>query len=296
MNKHILLLLIVIGVYLFYTCIYSKLFDSYQYVIVDTHGSLARIYHNKIKEFEKKMQTWYPLGNDQFKISHGNNYYTFFNRIGDPQMIVVTDNQNIIATGCAVLRKNPNDQWTWYLCDLKVNKSYRNQWIPYKILKNAYHLSNITNKAYGITMNDSSGSNKVVSLINKIPLVKFKVAGILYIYQVNANTMRSVQPLLEQYYLTVSYVSILGIKDLILESTGEPLKLLHVNYDIYGRSKYGNYTTTIIDNYEYMFCLFQNHPIKKILDNNNIVTNITATIIQSNMDDYQWDFIQTHEI
>src|SRR4051812_20982602 len=93
---------------------------SYNIIIIDETSACGK--HNQLlKEFEKKMSHYYPLGNDEFRIDHGKEYCNFFRRIGTMHMAILKDGGKIYGTGCAILRNinKCNVRKCWYICDLK---------------------------------------------------------------------------------------------------------------------------------------------------------------------------------
>jgi hypothetical protein len=264
-------------------------------------------YNTKLKKFEAKMSNYYPLnGQEEFKIDHGTIYSKFFDRMGDLCLNICLDkSNNIIATGAGILR-NINKQKVWYLCDLKIDKIYRGQWIPFKMLINSLFLVNLSNKAYGISMNDSTKNNKIVRLTDRIktPVGGFNYAGNLLIYSVDSTVMITAKIIIEANKGKIFYVSLKGTKDLLLKSNNKAMDLYHVNllknvnninYLKHEVSfDHGNKTQKV-----FMFCFHEKDPIIKILTANNIKTDITASIIHHNMDELtpiDWDFVQTSEI
>ena len=74
-------------------------------MIILDNNKLKKKYHYGIKEFEKKLSNWYPLGDDFFRIDHGKNYYKFFERLGDMNFgVCLTDENKVIGTACAIKR------------------------------------------------------------------------------------------------------------------------------------------------------------------------------------------------
>ncbi len=271
--------------------------------ILITKNKIAN-YNDKLKKFEKKMSNFYKLNEKEyFRLDHGLIYSKFFDRMGKLYMNICFNNKKeIIATGSGILR-NINNEKIWYICDLKIDKQYRGKWIPFKMLMNSLHLSKYSKKAYGITMNEPS--NKVLKLAKNIKTSfgQFQSAGNLLIYLVDSKIMHIANEIISKHKGPLFYISLRGIKDIILKSTDKPIELYHVNlFKNRNNAQYENYQIyhDIIDNgiSKYMFCFHENDPINDILKNNNITTDITANILQHNMDlkPTEWDFIQTSEI
>jgi hypothetical protein len=264
--------------------------------IVELNDSNRSELNSKLKIFEKKLSHNYPLGDDSFNITHGDNYYAFFERLGIIHMNVLIDNNEIVGSGCGILRnikyKNDKIYPTFYLCDLKIDPKYRGKHMPFKMLLSAKQKLNISDRIYGITMNKNNDEeNKVVRLSKKIPLLNFKSGGKLMIYSIDYDILLKIRYIIERHRGKISFLSLLNVKDLILKSTGSPLPLLHIQWDTNN-----NDTIEPISGYTYMFCCPINDPLYIELTNNNIIINTTAEIIHYNMDDSDWKFILTSDI
>lgn len=265
--------------------------------IVELNNNNKSELNSKLKKFEEKLSHDYPLGYDYFKITHGENYYAFFERLGVIHMNLLIDNNEIVGSGSGILRniKYKNDKIlpTFYLCDLKIDPKYRGKHIPFQMLLSAKQKLNISNRIYGITMNKNDNKeNKVVKLSKKIPLLNFKSGGKLMIYSIDYDTLLKIKPIIEHHRGNISFLSLLNIKDLILKSTGSPLPLLHIQW----QSNDINNIIEPIPGYTYMFCCHIDDPLYIDLINHNIITNTTAEIIHHNMDDVDWKFILTSDI
>jgi len=251
-----------------------------------------------IQKFEKEMEQYYPMGNDYFKISHGSNYYAFFKRIGEINVRLCKEykTNNIIATGIGVLRSDvPNYSKCWYICDLKVLEKYRNNKIPRSMLLSTLIPSIIkSNSCYGISMNNGK-NNRIFNLSKKMPFLNFKNGGNLLIYSLTYHQILDCDALFKKYRGNYNFISLYGIKDLILKSTNQPIKLLHMNFKKNKKNDKIYYTP--VKNYTHMLCLHEYYDSELIhkMAKNNIKTNVTATIIYYNMIS-NWKFIQTDEI
>ncbi len=105
-------------------------------------------------EFEG--QFTYPLGaNDSFSISHGPEYLTFFQAIGDAVVLVIEDEGRVLGTLAAVIRSlrlpNGQVQKVAYLADLKLVREVRFQLRRYLLAMNEY-LTVPSNCGYAVVM------------------------------------------------------------------------------------------------------------------------------------------------
>ena len=76
-------------------------------------------------EFERQFS--YPLGgNDSFSISHGPDYVTFFQAIGDATVLVIEEEGRVLGTLAAVVRRLRALQGEWrraaYLAEVRRNR------------------------------------------------------------------------------------------------------------------------------------------------------------------------------
>ena len=288
----VIVLLILIGIIIY--IIYQQ--NLIPGNIIELNDNNKQMLNSKLKDFEIKLRHDYPLGDDYFNITHGDNYYAFFERIGKIHMNLLIDNDEIVGSGCGVLRdvkyNNNKILATWYLCDLKIDPKYRGKHLPFKMLLSAKQKLNISDKIYGITMNKNNDENKVVKLSKKIPLLDFKSGCRLMIYSIDYHTLLKIKYIIEKHRGPISFLSLLNIKDLILKSTKAPLPLLHIQWD----TKNINNIIEPISGYTYMFCCPMNDPLYIELTKNNITTNSSAEVIQHNMDDVDWKFILTSDI
>lgn len=271
-------------------------------------------YNAELKDFEKRMQTYYPIGSDYFSINHGDNYYDFFRRQSDyVKVYAYFDKGKIISTCCGILKTiergglEKESRWlssdsdkVWYICDLKVDPIYRGQYLPFRMFLSSF-IPNyfFSNKCYGITMND--GKHKVERLSKHMKLLNFKNAGNLNIYKVSYQQILWLEPLLEEYIGKIYYVSLDGVKDLTLNDTSSSkMKILHVSRK---KSEASGFVSVIgqgydrpIFGYDIMFSCHEDDKLRYALDKVNITTDISASIIHANMDAYDWSLIETHEI
>src|SRR5690349_2320433 len=92
------------------------------------------LYRDRIVRLESEAR--YPLGADFFGIDHGEDYFAFFDRLGDVHYYAAVDGDRVAAVATGIVRRVP--QKTWYLCDLKVTPDYRKRHIPLRMLKSAF--------------------------------------------------------------------------------------------------------------------------------------------------------------
>ena len=255
------------------------------------------VFQDRIANLEKS--TSYPLGDDRFESDHGNDYFAFFTRLGKLYYYVVLEGEEVIAVAAAILRQiqstgNEKSKRVWYLCDLKVRPESREQHIPFKMFVSAapkHYL--LCSRGYAISMDTGvSRKNRVALMMTRFPLVPISTATKLGVISLDYERMKSVEPILRKYLGSVSYLSLEGKKDIILESTQSRMPLLHVQF---GHCAQQGYPEPIYG-YTHMFCSPIDDPLLNALSYQEIYPSATATVIHHRMENWDWRFILTSDI
>jgi hypothetical protein len=188
------------------------------------HGRELEGNHAELQEFERRLETWYPLGSEEFRISHGADYSAFFRRLGQPYCVVAYVNKKLIMTCFVVLRECENGQKAWYVGDLKVDPKYRNAgllaWI---YAQHANFFLSKCNAGFGVSMvsTDGSKSDKISRIAHLLGCNTETLCIYLVTGEVFDKLTRTGQ------LLCRGLVSLCNQKDLILRSSGKPLELWH---------------------------------------------------------------------
>jgi hypothetical protein len=238
--------------------------------------------------------TTYPYGQDRFRLDHGDDYFAFFDRLGDVLYAVALDGDEVVSVGCGVLRTIPSGAGStqaWYVCDLKVRPDHRGRHIPLRFLAalapDAYLRCG---RGYAISMDPPSGENRVVRLIERFALMPVRRAARLSLYTLDAEAMRSLAPVLERRFGPIGYLSLAGIKDVVLESTKTPMPLWHVQHGPLGRPQ----TTEPEPGGLHMFCVADGDPIEPEL--RGLDASARASVVAHRLGDTRFDFVLTSDI
>lgn len=241
----------------------------------------------------------YPFGEDRFRLDHGADYYAFFDRLGEVSAHVFLDGEDIVGMGVAVLRDVPfrrgeRARRTWYLCDAKVHPERRGQKLAYRAAGQRFLRHYLrAQRAYGITMNPGDGSdNGVVRHAMRYRLAPFHLGGVLGIYSLDADAMRRLAPLLTAHRGPLEYLSLEGKKDLIMQSSGTRLPLLHVQFGPCAERGHA----APMEGHTHMFCALEGDALAGALAAEGVDPSASATILAHRMQDCDWQFVLTSDI
>ena len=252
----------------------------------------SHTYEQALKEFESNFS--YPLGEDRFQISHGESYFNFFQRMGDWQMEALEIDGKICATGVGVYRENFNEN-CWYLADLKVLQSFQGRGLPVLMMKKSY-LSFIKkcNKFYAISMNDKNRKNRIGRILSAIEGIDFHQEEELLFYTFNHRQYCQLKDNIEGVLGEITLVSLSGVKDIILKSTGAPMPLVHIHHgNSYVEEKV---KCNASEGHQYMICGTSNGMVSKICKTQSILPMASASVYQSCYPEIELDSLLTCDI
>jgi hypothetical protein len=178
-------------------------------------------YSQKLQMFES--QFVYPLGDTMFRIVHGrgngDDYFSFFERLGTPSVMVMEDNDQVVGVLVAILR-DIQGQSIWYLCDFKIAAAYRGKKL-YRQWMRKYFLSHYWKSGSFYGINTSPKENNWFLRHTKHIFRMFNVgAEDRYLHQ--TDLMSYLQAPLEGY----SLYSTEGKKDIVVK--GVPMPVYHL--------------------------------------------------------------------
>ena len=238
----------------------------------------------------------YPLGMDNFSISHGADYFTFFKRLGEMYYFLLLDTGKPVCVMAAVLRTiNEKNDKAWYICDIKVAPDHQGKGLPAKLLTKIYPIYiKKCSRVYAVVMNSKDNEiSRSIKIYNRLPfLKKLKIGATLELYSLSKESLKLIYPILEKTKGGISYLSLKGIKDLVLESTGKAMSILHCQHGWMTKKVFENPK----NNTQHMFCTPKGDELSKKLNEMKVETTATASVIQIGMDDWDWSFILTSDI
>lgn len=176
----------------------------------------------------------YPLGNDSFEIDHGADPFAFVDRLGEAHSFVLRREEVVVGTATAVLRRIPvADELTqaWYLCDYKIAACARGG-IGARLLLGALadHARALCPRGYAVSMDPSDSSNRLVALARRFFGREAQLGPTLAFVTFDSDAWRRSYARLTRELGQVALLSLRGVKDIVLASTGQPMPLLHVQH------------------------------------------------------------------
>lgn len=273
---------------------------------------LLRITRAELPRYQAELEALehesvYPLGDDAFRISHGADYFAFFERLGRVEYFAMQDPTppgggapRIAGVGCVILR--PEEDGVpprWYASDVKVHPDYRGQHVVVKMLYRGFlPLYARCRRGYAIAMDPADGrvppavrSMQHYAFLPKFGTDHFRLA----LFSVDAARMEELLPLVAKVRpdRRARFVSTAGIKDLVLESTKKHYPLLHLTFS--DRPAPRVYAEPQAD-HVHMWCLPTTHALVAELEARGVRPSATATVIKHRLPTLDGTKIDTSEI
>lgn len=234
----------------------------------------------------------YPLGDDHFRIDHGCDYFAFFKRLGSPIPVVASLDGELIGAFTAVLR-HIGDYEFWYLCDLKVVRRHAHLGTAPKLFEAwASRFLTPEQPVFGVSMDQAPDSNRLVrSLRRRRGPIAFE-AQPLCLFSLSHEQWLRAADAVERILGPVQWFDPNGVKDIVLESTGRPMPLLHGQH---GPLAHANRDDPRAGS-THMFCLPTNDALVGQLRGLGLDPNATATVLHHNCEHMDWRHLLTSDI
>ncbi len=239
----------------------------------------------------------YPLGADRFEIDHGDDPFRFFRRLGEARTFAAYERGRLAGVLTSVLRSIPTRHGgrrpAHYLCDLKAAPGRRGTRVL-RPLVDAFEAHTPPDApAYGISMNAADGSNRLVRLAPRL-FDGVRAAAELRLHSLDAADAARAAPLLaDRHGRPPTWASLAGVKDIVLESTGRPMPLVHAQV---GPLAAAGGSPEPVDGAVHMFCHVAGDPLEARLRAEGLVPSAGATVLARGLDDVTFDFVLTSDI
>lgn len=237
----------------------------------------------------------YPLGRDAFRISHGRNYFAFFERMGRVAYYAMAEGGTLAAVGCGILRDDSPRRW--YVSDVKVHPRFRGRHLMVSMIYRAFWQNYLRcPRGYAVAMDPPDGRTPpALRSFSHFRWLPASTLGFfrLDLYSADDAGARRALPLIARGLGTPRFLSLLGVKDLILESTRAPLPLLHLSFS--SRPAPREFAEPQ-PGHTHMWCVPREDPRTAILRAAGFVPTATATVIYHRLGDFDGTAIETAEI
>lgn len=220
--------------------------------------------------------------------------------MGDVHYYALADEGRLVAVACGVLRSGGGAPRRWYACDMKVHPDYRGRHLPVALFRRAIPLNYLRCPCgYAIAMNPSDG--RVPPAVRSFAHFKWLPMWMidlwpLDIYSADDDGMRLALPLLREAAPERGephFVSLRGVKDLVLESTKASLALLHVRF---GPPRDERWFPDPQPGHTHMWCVPRGEPLAARLEAAGVTPTASATVGAHRLSRAQLRMIDTSEI
>lgn len=227
----------------------------------------------------------YPLGTDFFHIDHGADYFAFFARLAARDAprplrawIARDDRGELVGTITAVERTLPSGRRALYVGDLKVAATSAGRHVGLR-LSRAFAAATIAQgaQAYAVSMDPADGENRVVSMLTREGVVA--AVARLEVFSLDAAAARRATDVLRAFDARLVWSSLAGIKDIVLDSTRQPLALLHAQYGPHGTFVGDAVVDEPRDGSTHMFCALANGDLARRARASGLEPLATATLL-----------------
>lgn len=239
--------------------------------------------HGALAAFEATFT--YPLGHDRFRIDHGNDYLAFFRGLGEPRAFVALRGRAVVGVLVAVRRQLPEP--VWYLCDFKAARDAPGAGRAL-FARFEDEARGGTARCYGVSMDPRVGPNRF-----REAALRRRGAGVvagprLAVWSLDEAAWCAVEPAVRRTLGPLAWYDPTGTKDLVLASTGAPMRLLHVQHGPLARPGAAGPRPGFI----HMMCLPEHHPLVPAMPD----PGAWGSILHRAMDDADWSVLLTSDI
>ncbi|CAM3004224.1 Uncharacterised protein [Legionella steigerwaltii] len=265
--------------------------------LVRLTSETKNLYLEQILDLEREVT--YPYGESFFKIDHGEDYFAFFERLGTLYYYVLVDKDRVAGVVATVLINPPSHiglKKIWYYCDLKIHPDYRGRRLPIKMAYQIY-LRNVLTcwNGFGISMNPASGSrqNRIKKLSKWLRWIPVRDTQ-LSLFSLDHAAMQKACPILERHRGEIRFLSLEGIKDLILTHDQSRIPVLHAQFGELGETTGSEREPQ--EGHIHMFCAPSEDPLVDELKQIQLVPSSTITLLNHGKKLQDWDWILTSDL
>lgn len=240
----------------------------------------------------------YPLGTDSFRVSHGQNYFAFFERMGEVAYYGLEDAGQLVAVGCGILRPaEVGRKRCWYVSDVKVHPQFRGRHLMVHLFARAFFQNYVRcPRGYAVAMDAADG--RMPPSLRSIQHFRWLSATAtgyvrLNIYSADEEAMSRLWPVVTAGRAQARLVSLRGVKDLVLQSSKQPLPLLHLSFS--ARPAPVSFEAPQPGSM-HMWCAPQESALAQALSRLQVLPTATATVLHHRLPGFDGSALETAEI
>lgn len=180
-----------------------------------------------------------PWGGDLLRIETGPDPFAAFDRLGELLYGVIDEGGSPVAAAGAVLRTlplgdpaNPRS-WVeaWQVVDLKVRPDRRNTGLPLRLLTSALpKVLGRARKGFALAVTGPGQRSPALDSLPRLPFLSIRTGPVLDLFAVPPERFAEVRPALERARGKVGYLSLAGRRDLVSDTTGAALPIVHAQW------------------------------------------------------------------
>lgn len=254
------------------------------------------LYRSRIVSIEGDVT--YPLGSDRFTIDHGDDYFAFFRRLGEVHYFVACDGDDVLGVMAAVERTigwGGSSHSCLYLCDLKRRPGAGATVVLASLARRfEQHIGDRIRDGYGVSMNAADGQNRLVRILTRRD-PELRCAARLNLFSLDAEQALRASPVIARHRGEAPrWLSLAGKKDIVLQSSGTAMALLHAQF-----GPCGSHEATLpdpVDGAVHMLCAPEGGPLCAELVEMGARPSASADVIARGMDGASFDFVLTSDI
>jgi len=225
----------------------------------------------------------YPIGDDFFSIDAGPDPFAFFDRLGRAVFDLVLLEGRVVGMSVRVLRRRPRR--CWYLCGLKVHPEHRGQRLTARLARRVFLPAYLRcGRGYAVSMDTPGATENRIHRLSRRVLPVGLGAERLVLHSLDADAMRALEPEIRAHRGELGYLSLGGIKDIVLESTGAPMPLLHLQHGPSAERA----IAAPVDGASHMFCAPEGDPLQRAMAARGFAPHATATCMHHRMGGAGW--------
>lgn len=175
-------------------------------------------------------ERWYPLGTDRFRIDHGEDPFRFVDGLGSSQSFAAVLRGELVGWLTVVHRVGVDGTPLAYVCDFKTSANAPPM-AAWGLLRAGFAARSASGPGYAVLMDGADGPGRLArTLLSRGARAGIELGPTLVIYGTDAEGWNALCPMIEARRGPTQLRNLVGVKDIVLESSGRPMALLHAQW------------------------------------------------------------------